>query len=333
MVRVSASTTPSLPDSAYQWSINGENTSTAKVLQFGTTGRSAGTYQIGLTVSAAGFNNGTGSTSVTVREYRTPSGSVSASPSVLTLENGKPVPTSTLSASFSGLCGDPIGPARYSASEGTVNGNIYDPSTVAFDTAGGQQQKQITITATATDAKGGSGTATTSITVRRNNPPVKRLPDLVFARGSARVNNCGKRLLLEELKTYLDQDPTGQVIFIGHTDEKEPKLKDLDLKRALNAAAVISGGKGICLNFAASQILVGASGNDQGAADFQPYFCGTSATPVHERGGQTITDKDKRAQFRRVEIWFVPTGGTLPPSASGYKSAADLGVAKLGCPK
>jgi len=103
--------------------------------------------------------------------------------------------------------------------------------------------------------------------------------------------------------------------------------------RALNAAAVISGGTGICLKFASSQILVGATGSDQGAADFQPYFCGTSATPVHERGGQTITAADKRAQFRRVEIWFVPTGGTLPPSAGGYKSAADLGVGKLGCPK
>ena len=32
---------------------------------------------------------------------------------LLAIESGKPVPTSTLSASFSGQCGDPIGPASW----------------------------------------------------------------------------------------------------------------------------------------------------------------------------------------------------------------------------
>jgi len=42
----------------------------------------------------------------------------------------------------------------------------------------------------------------------------KRLPDIVFATGSARVNNCGKRVLLEELKASLDNDSTGRVVFV-----------------------------------------------------------------------------------------------------------------------
>jgi hypothetical protein len=167
---------------------------------------------------------------------------------------------------------------------------------------------------------------------KRANLGATRLPDIVFARNNARVNNCGKRVLLEELKTYLDRDPTGKVVFVGHTDKGESKTLQLDRKRALNAAAISRAGKGICLNFAASQILIVEAGEDQGGADFQPYFCGTS-TNVKERSGQAVSASDPRAQYRRVEIWFVPTNGVMPPSAANAKDAASMGVAPLGCPK
>jgi hypothetical protein len=152
----------------------------------------------------------------------------------------------------------------------------------------------------------------------------------VFARNNARVNNCGKRVLLEELKTYLDKDPTGKVVFVGHIDQGELKKLRLDEHRALNAAAIISAGSGICLNFNPTQIMVQASGEDQGGADFKPYFCEGS---VQERGGSRVTSADSRAQYRRVEVWFVPTNGIMPPSAGNAKDASSLGVQKLGCPR
>jgi len=240
---------------------------------------------------------------------------------------------STLSASFSDDCHGAIQAPSFSASEGTVSGNVYDSSSVQFDPSNNsEQRKTVTITATAT-GPGGTGTATTSIVVKkRANLGATRLPDIVFGRNNARVNNCGKRVLLEELKTYLDRDPAGKVVLVGHTDKGETKALHLDRKRALNAAAIVSAGQGICLNFAASQILIVEAGEDQGGVDFQPYFCGTS-TNVKEKSGQAVSASDARAQYRRVEVWFVPANGVMPPSAANAKDAASMNVGSLGCPK
>jgi outer membrane protein OmpA-like peptidoglycan-associated protein len=324
---VQVTATTNAPDSAsYQWTINGESTSQAKTLTFGTNGREAGNYNVGLTLSAPGFNTGTGSTSVTVRPYVPPSGSASASPSEIFAGD-----TSTITANFTNQCDGPVQPPVCTASEGTVSGMTYNSAGVQFDPSiSGDQQKNVTITCTAKDDRS-SGTATTSIVVKKKaNLQAIRLPDIVFARNNARVNNCGKRVLLEELKTYLDRDPSGKVVLVGHIDAGELKKLRLDEHRALNAAAIVSAGKGICLSFNPSQIMVQSSGEDQGGADFKPYFCEAS---VQERGGSRVTAADKRAEYRRVEVWFVPTNGTMPASAGSAKDAGSLGVGKLGCPK
>jgi hypothetical protein len=46
-----------------------------------------------------------------------------------------------------------------------------------------------------------------------------------------------------------------------------------------------------------------------------------------------VTSADSRAQYRRVEVWFVPTNGVMPPSAGNAKDAGSLGVSKIGCPR
>jgi outer membrane protein OmpA-like peptidoglycan-associated protein len=323
-VQVSASGAPD--NASYQWTINGESTSQAKALTFGTNGREAGNYNIGLTLTAPGMNSGTASTSVTVRPYVPPSGRASVSPGEVYVGE-----TSTISANFTNQCDGPVQPPVCTASEGSVSGMTYNSTGVQFDASiSGDQQKNVTITCTAKDDRS-SGTATTSIVVKkRANLQAVRLPDIVFARNNARVNNCGKRVLLEELKTYLDKDPTGKVVFVGHIDQGELKKLRLDEHRALNAAAIISAGSGICLNFNPSQIMVQSSGEDQGGADFKPYFCEGS---VQERGGSRVTSADSRAQYRRVEVWFVPTNGVMPPSAGNAKDAGSLGVSKIGCPR
>ena len=60
------------------------------------------------------------------------------------------------------------------------------------------QETTAGVTGTVTDSTGASARATANLTVTAR-PKARRLDDLVFGKGSGRVNNCAKRLLLEEL--------------------------------------------------------------------------------------------------------------------------------------
>lgn len=317
-----------LPDGATtEWTVNGEPAGRDATLDFATANRPPGTERIALKVTKDGFNDATAETSVTIRAYQPPSGSVTASPSEVWVGE-----KSTLSANFSaGQCGGPLQPATFTASEGSISGNEFDSSGILFDPAdNSEQRKTITITAKVSDPLG-SGSADTQIIVKKKATIVaKRLPDVLFPPNSARVNNCGKRLLLEQLKTYTDADPTGTVYFIGHQSSTE-KAPDLAMKRALNAAAVISAGTGVCTAFPSAQVQVKSLGTKQ-AVDFQPYFCGSSAE-VNERRGQSVAQNDDTAKLRRVEVWFVPTNGQPPVDASDSTVAVAAGVASLGCPR
>ena len=160
----------------------------------------------------------------------------------------------------------------------------------------------------------------------------RRLPDIIFPANSVRVNNCGKRVLLEELKALIDRDPTGKVVLVGHITGSEKS--DLDQQRAMNAAAVLTAGQGICANFPASQILVSGAGAQDNGVDLQPHFCGTSATPrTGELSGQTVTESEAVAKYRRLEVWYIPTGGIAPSSLKASQEASALQVSALGCPK
>ena len=322
---VTVSATSSITGATLAWTVGGQAVSGTTSYQFAPTS----TTTVSVSARSTGYNDATASTTVDVKPYVAPNGSVTANPSSLT--SGQ---SSQLSSNFTGQCGGTIKPATYRASEGSVNGSTFDSTSVQFDAANTDEQtKNVTITATATDDKG-SGSATTTITVRKAaSAKFTRLPDLIFAPNSSRVNNCGKRLLLEQLKTYLDKDPTGRVVFVGHRTDSE-KARNLDEQRALNAAAIISAGKGICLNFAPTQILIDAEGTKQNGVDYQPFFCGTSTTPkTKERGGSMVKESDKNAQYRRVEVYFVPTNAQLPASVTNYKDATTYNVNKLGCPK
>jgi hypothetical protein len=70
----------------------------------------------------------------------------------------------------------------------------------------------------------------------------------------------------------------------------------------------------------------------ENGVSYQPNFCAGS-TAVTEKPGQAVVPTDAVAKFRRVEVWFVPTGGALPPSGEGGKVASTLGLNRLGCPQ
>ena len=319
-----------LPEGAVaQWMINGESVSQAPRLEFGSTGRDPGPYKIGLKVTAEGYNDASAETTVSVLGYMPPSGTLNASPAEIFLGE-----KSTLAPNFtSGQCGGALGPVTYSVPEGTISGDQYDSTGVQFGPpTTSEQRRTITIAAKASDERG-SGSAQASVVVKqRALLSARQLPDVLFAQGSDRVNNCGKRVLLEELRGLTDGDPMGRVVLVGHSAEAERSPQDLDTKRAMNAAAVISAGSGVCTAFPASQILVNAAGSKDNGVSYQPNFCGGS-TATAERSGQEVASGDDAAKYRRVEVWFVPSGGALPQSAQGSNDAAARGVKSLGCPR
>jgi opacity protein-like surface antigen len=320
--------TSPLPNSAVsQWTVNGEPAGQGLAYSFGSTGRAPGTYRIGLKMSSEGFNDASAETTVTVRAYQPPTGTLRATPAEIFVGE-----KSTLTPNFAaGQCGGPLSPATFTTSEGSVSGTQYDSTGVSFDPSqNSEQRKTVTVTARVSDSQG-AGTAPVQLVVKKAAAiTAKRLPDVIFPTKSARVNNCGKRVLLEELKASTDRDPTGTVVLIGHQSDAD-STAGLDLTRALNAAAVISAGQGVCTAFPARQITIGGAGTEQ-TADFQPRFCGTS-TDTPERAGQTVSASDDSAKLRRVEVWFVPTNGKMPDSLKNPKDAVSANVASLGCPR
>lgn len=310
----------------YKWTVNGQPAGTGNQFEFSTKGKTPGPYRIGVMAEGQGYQSAQAETSITVKEYRPPTGTVQASPTEV-LVGGK----SALTASFEGQCGGVIGAPVFTASEGAVNGTEFDSTGVTFDAAAkGDQRKQVTITASATDERNNTGTATTMVTVIQ--PPVisaVRLPDILFPSGSARVNNCGKRVLLEQLRSYFERDPGGKAVLVGHQVAGE--AANISQERVRNAAAVITAGSGICTSVPLDQVIVSAPGVNQEGVNFEPNFCAASVVP--ERPGQGVSANDQSAQYRRVTVWFVPSGGKLPESLGTHETAGALNINALGCPK
>jgi outer membrane protein OmpA-like peptidoglycan-associated protein len=222
----------------------------------------------------------------------------------------------------------------YTVSEGTISGNTFDSSSVQFDMSNRsrRQTRTVKVVVTATDQCGGTAKAEGEITVTLD-PEARRLDDLVFPANNSRVNNCAKRLLLEELTPLLRNEPNGRVILVGHRDERETgrNAATLDRARALNSAAVISAGTGICPQLDLSRVSIVTLGTDQTSTP-RPTLCGDSAQ-VRERRGQAVGTTDPRAMFRRVEVWFVPEGAALPPALQNATPVPADEVKALGCPR
>jgi outer membrane protein OmpA-like peptidoglycan-associated protein len=286
----------------------------------------SGNQNATLTIEAEGVSK-SGSTTFEVKSGGNPRINVAVSPS--TIEHGASAqiqPNATASE-----CGGQVR-VTCTASEGTVTNTTFDSSTVAFDpNATKEQSKTVTITCTATDSLGGTATGNATVTVTEK-PNAHRLDDLVFGKGSARVNNCAKRLLLEEATALVRDNPDWTLILVGHRDEQETgrPASTLDRSRAMNAAAVLSAGKGICPALDLSRVKVLIAGTDQSAQP-RPSFCGTS-TQVKERAGQAVNANDPRAQFRRVEVWLIPTGAAVPAALQNAQPIDAAAVKRLGCP-
>jgi outer membrane protein OmpA-like peptidoglycan-associated protein len=327
---VSASGWPAAATPTYQWMVDGQPVDGATGTSFSLpTAGASGTKSVTVKVTAGDASGTSSPVSVRIKDYHAPTVQFSVSPTTVTA-GGKAQLTATASGSE---CGGATS-IQYAASEGTISGDTYDSSGVQFDMSNRskEQTKVVHLTATATDARGGTGSATADLNVTLN-PEARRLDDIVFPAGSARVNNCGKRLLLEELTPMLRDDPNATVILIGHRDtsEKGRKAAKLDEERVINTAAVLSAGTGICPQLELSRVKVNWVGTDQTSTP-RPSLCGES-TNVKEKSGQAIKASDKRAEYRRVEVWFVPGGAEVPAGLTGLKDAPAAEIKAKGCPK
>jgi outer membrane protein OmpA-like peptidoglycan-associated protein len=329
-VRLTVNAAGWLPDQtpSYQWMVDGSAVSGATGPSFNVpTAGSSGAKSITVKVSAGDSSATSNPVSVTVKALTPPTIQFAVSPS--TVAYGATIP---LSATANGSeCG---GPATIRYSGDGVSGSTFDSKALSFDTTNRlkEQSKTVHLTATATDQKNQTASAGADVTVTLK-AEARRLDDIVFQSMSSRVNNCAKRLLLEELTPMLRADPGAKVILIGHRDasEKGRAAATLDQARVINTAAVLSAGKGICPSLDLSRVLVNSVGDTQGT-DTRPALCGSS-TNVKEKGGQAVRDSDKRAQYRRVEIWIVPSGADMPAGLTGLKEAPGAAIQAKGCPK
>jgi outer membrane protein OmpA-like peptidoglycan-associated protein len=275
---------------------------------------------------------------VTVKEYKAPGLSASALPTQI-----GPTATATLTAApqLSECSGDVT--YEWTVDGGTLSGTgatrTFSPA--GLDLACGTT-RTVNANVTIRDAKGGSANATVPVTVAAAPcpPPPPKVPDLrptqfddiLFANGSGRVNNCGKRTLdrvYEQAMASGDYD----ILLVAHVEETEQKLrrprnaKALDRERAENAAAYLISGEQPCKRFDRSRVKIAVAGPGQ-SSPLRTSLCEDS---VRERAGSRINPRDDKAKFRRVEVWLVPRDGKgpMPSGITGIEPAPDI----AGCPK
>jgi outer membrane protein OmpA-like peptidoglycan-associated protein/outer membrane protein W len=323
----------------YQWTANGTQVGTGA--QYTYMPSSSGDIRISLHIADATNSSRSvdaSPVSIHVNTYERPSvAGVMANP--MELERGQ---MSNLHATAMGS--ECSGTLTYSwaATEGTVTGTgpdaQFNSSSVSFNEGDRSrpQSKQVMVTASVTDSKGGSASASATITV--NFPAEARhFGDILFPKNSARVNNCGKRVLIEQLYPQLTANPNYDVVLVGHIDSSEApsgrsrRGRNLDRDRVLQTAAVLSGGSGTCSSLDTSRIKGSWIGATQETPSV-PTSCAVSTAAPKERRGAAVEDTNE-AKNRRVEIWLVPKGMTLPAAARDAKELPDADLKRIGCPK
>lgn len=335
----------------YSWKLNGAPQS-GDSPDFSFTPNNAGEFRVEVTVTDATNPSRTvtaGPVTLTVQEYVKPQiTSVAASPTSLSCaaDTGG-THTATLTGQATGsACGGNL-TYKWTVSEGSVTNDTsanatFDSSSLNFESGGQSQTKTVTATLTVTDETGQTTSGTATITV--NCPPqFKRLADIVFSKNNARVNNCGKRILIDQAAAQAGG--TYDVVLVGHraADEAETTAarsgrrgaaarRALDEQRVLNAAAVLTAGQGTCGTLDPAQVKVDWVGTDSTSTP-DPGICGTSNLPsaTRERRGSRVSEADRD---RRVEVYLVPRNSqAMPPAVKNVKPLPESDVKSLGCPR
>ena len=231
---------------------------------------------------------------------------------------------------------------RWTLSEGSVSDPAsatptFNSTGVVFPASAQSQTKTIRATATVTDDSGRSASCTTNLSVTLA-PAMVHYGDIVFGEGSARINNCAKRILIERVYPQLTSTYQGYtLVLVGHIDPSE-KTKDLDRKRVLDAAAVLSANfgkptpQGSCTALEPTRIKGDWVATT--ATEYKETSCGVSFDAANaERAADRVKPNDARTRNRRVEIWLVPPGQAMPASVREAHNMPLQELQKLGCPR
>ena len=365
-LRIAASDNFAGNDLTYRWTAQGKQVSTDPQYTF-VAPTDPGTYDVGVNVyyatgnltkeekKAVEKNRGVPvdrKITMNVKSYSQPVATTSVDrTSVMRTERVRLTSTATGSECSGNLA------YRWSASDGRIMASPdqttadFDGSSMAFsDTVQGQQCKPVAITLEVTDQRGGVARDTENIqvcyiapTVAAPPPPPAppppsaiQLSDINFGNNSARVNNCAKRVLGNELypqltsSRYTDYD----VVLVGHRDGaereitgKKPATSTLDRDRVLNAAAYLTAGGATCKDLERTRVRAVWAGTAQRNA-YNANFCDGSTVELRR---DAVSSADDKAKNRRVEVWLVPKGTELPGVDPIRASNDDISA--LGCPK
>jgi outer membrane protein OmpA-like peptidoglycan-associated protein len=301
--------------------------------EFRTTIPAAGSHSVGVTAQDPSGATATQTTSVTVNPL--PALSITDASDKNQVKFGETARLTALGNETP--CSGPL-TYTWNADMGAVRGSgasvTFDSSTVPFDPAKTFQpeSRTATIVPTVRDQRGRTATGNPIKIVVNKDAQAGRLDDVIFGNGSSRVNNCAKRILIDELQALMNNNPDVDVLLIGHTDASE-KGAGLDHQRVYNAAAVLTAGTGVCAKGDVSRIKASYAGTDQ-TSEFRSGFCGTSTRQKSdERKSDEIAADDAAAKNRRVEIWIIPKGAAMPPGAKDPQAVPVRIVKAKGCPK
>jgi outer membrane protein OmpA-like peptidoglycan-associated protein len=306
----------------FQWTLNGTATGADQPNLTFTPGDAGGPQNVSIQVTDVSGRTPGGAQPVT--RNITVQGRPYVRPTIQAKTPGE-VPrngTATVNAAAQGDCGGAL-TYTWTASEGTITpapGNplqaTFNPQSVAFGPVSDRDEvRQVTLTATVRDARGATASTNIPVTVRRAAELV-RFPDILFTAGSSRVNNCGQRILLEEVFPRV-RSGNFTVVLVGHVDAAE-RTANLDRERAYSAARVLVAGADTQVRVEADRVKADWVGTAQNAPKL-PGYCGTSTRPtVREIQGATIQE-NAAAENRRVEVWLVPAGLQLPATIAAPK--------------
>jgi outer membrane protein OmpA-like peptidoglycan-associated protein len=316
---VAATSTPATAQIRYQWALNGTNSGTNQnTFQF-TAPDAGGVQTVTLTMSdtATGPLAATPVTvtqRITVRPYVRPTIRVTAGAAEVDSKGTVPVV-----ATVAGDCGGAL-TTTWTASEGRITPNAqnatqatFDANTVTFPAGIGDQTKQVTITGNVRDTRNTAASATAPISVRKRAESMQ-VADILFTAGSAVVNNCGQRILTDDVYPQFRNGYT--VVLVGHTDGSDRNAANLDRNRAYNVGRLLAtGGRSPNNKIDPNAIKVDWVGTDQTA----PKKSRQCEASVREAAGRAIPANDAAAGNRRVEVWLVPTGAPMPTSVRSTK--------------
>jgi outer membrane protein OmpA-like peptidoglycan-associated protein len=314
---VAATSTPATAVIRYQWALNGTNSGTnVNTFQF-TAPEAGGNQTVTLTMTDTTTGNlaaapVTITQTIAVRPYVRPTVRVTAGAAEVDSRGTVPV-----SAAVAGDCGGAL-TTTWAVTEGRITGTgtnvTFDASTVTFPTTGvGDQVKQVTVTATVRDARNNTANGTAQIAVRKRAESAQ-LFDILFAAGSAVVNNCGQRILTDDVYPQFRNGYT--VALVGHTDASDRGRANLDRDRAYAVGRLLAtGGRTPNNRIDGNNIRVDWVGTDQTA----PKRSRQCEASVREAAGRAVAANDTAAQNRRVEVWLIPPGAPNPASLRAPK--------------